>query len=135
MEIKTYRHEVKYYETDAMGVTHHSNYIRIMEESRIDWLDQVGYGYDKMEEEGIISPVVAITCDYKKPTKFKDVIEVTLGVAELSKLKLVLNYTMRCNGQIVCKATSTHCFVFEGRPVVLEEKLPGFFAVLQEMMQ
>ena len=47
MTTKPYLHEVKYYETDKMGITHHSNYIRFMEEARIDWLDQLGYGFDR----------------------------------------------------------------------------------------
>ena len=51
MTLQTYRHEVKYYETDKMGITHHSNYIRFMEEARIDWLDQLGYGFDRMEAD------------------------------------------------------------------------------------
>ena len=50
-----YIHKVKYYECDRMGVTHHSNYIRFMEEARIDWLDRHGYGFDRMEAE--VSPM------------------------------------------------------------------------------
>ena len=44
-----YIHKVKYYECDRMGITHHSNYIRIMEEARVDMLDRLGYGFEKME--------------------------------------------------------------------------------------
>ena len=40
-----YKHKVNYYETDKMGITHHSNYIRWMEEARIDYLEKLGYGY------------------------------------------------------------------------------------------
>ena len=58
--MKAYRHEVKYYECDRMGITHHSNYVRFMEEARIDLMDQLGYGYERMEAEGIVSPVLAI---------------------------------------------------------------------------
>ena len=43
--MKCYQHEVKYYECDRMGITHHSNYVRFMEEARVDWMDQVGYGF------------------------------------------------------------------------------------------
>ena len=56
--MKCYKHEVKYYECDRMGITHHSNYVRFMEEARVDWMDQVGYGFDRMEAEGVVSPVV-----------------------------------------------------------------------------
>lgn len=49
-----YAHKVQYYETDRMGVTHHSNYIRWMEEARVDFLAQIGWDYAKLEEAGII---------------------------------------------------------------------------------
>ena len=60
-----YIHRVQYYETDAQRVTHHSNYIRIMEEARVDMMEQMGFGYDKMEELEIISPVISVSCEYK----------------------------------------------------------------------
>ena len=41
--MQKYRHIVQYYETDKMGITHHSNYIRWMEEARIDFLRQIGW--------------------------------------------------------------------------------------------
>lgn len=58
--MRTYQHEVKYYECDRMGITHHSNYVRFMEEARVDWMDQLGYGFDRMEAEGVVSPVVEV---------------------------------------------------------------------------
>ena len=61
--MKPYQHRVQYYETDRMQLTHHSNYLRFMEEARVDFLEQLGWGYNRMEEEGLISPVVGITCD------------------------------------------------------------------------
>ena len=54
---RVYEHKVQYYETDQMGIVHHSNYIRWFEEARVDVLDQIGIGYKKMEEAGVISPV------------------------------------------------------------------------------
>ena len=48
--MKPYIHKVQYYETDKMGITHHSNYIRWMEEARVDFMEQIGWGYDKMED-------------------------------------------------------------------------------------
>ena len=52
--MESYKHKVNYYETDKMGITHHSNYIRFMEEARVYFLEQIGWGYDKFEEKGII---------------------------------------------------------------------------------
>ncbi len=131
---QVYKHEVKYYECDRMGVTHHSNYIRFMEESRIDWMDQLGYGYERMEAEGIVSPVVAISCNYKRTTTFKDVIEIEVKVAEMTELKLSFSYTMRVGGAVVCTATSTHCFLEAGRPVRLSERFPELYAAIVGVM-
>ena len=132
MTVQPYRHEVKYYETDKMGITHHSNYIRIMEEARIDWMDQLGYGFDRMEAEGIVSPVVSVACNYKKTTSFKDVIEVEVKVKSLSEVKLILAYTMRVEGKIVCTAESTPCFFDDRRPAVIAERFPALYAAMKE---
>ena len=53
----TYIHSVKYYETDKMGITHHSNYVRWMEEARTDFLKNAGYGIRRLEKEGVIGSV------------------------------------------------------------------------------
>ena len=127
MTLKPYLHEVKYYECDRMGVTHHSNYIRFMEEARIDWMDQLGYGFERMEAEGIVSPVVSLSCNYKHPTTFKDVVEIVVKVAEMSELKISFAYTMRSGGKLVATATSTHCFLEAGRPVVLKDRFPQLY--------
>ena len=58
MKLKAYEHQTQYYETDQMGVIHHSNYIRWFEEARIDLMRQMGIGYEEMEAQGIISPVL-----------------------------------------------------------------------------
>ncbi|MBO7604334.1 MAG: acyl-CoA thioesterase [Bacteroidales bacterium] len=133
--VEPYRHEVKYYECDRMGVTHHSNYIRFMEEARIYWMDALGYGYERMEAEGIVSPVVAISCNYKHSTTFKDVIEVEVKVAEMSSLKLSFSYTMRVGGKLVCTASSTHCFLDAGRPVVLSERFPQLYEAIKSTVE
>ena len=59
-DLKVYTHNAKYYETDQMGIIHHSNYIRWMEEARIDMMEQIGMSYADMEKAGIISPVLSI---------------------------------------------------------------------------
>lgn len=130
----TYKHKVQYYETDKQGVTHHSNYIRIMEEARVDAMEQMGFGYERMEEAGVFSPVMAITCDYKRPTTFADTIEVEISVAEMSKLKTRFAYQMVSHGKVVCVGTSLHCFLDpNGRPVAIEEYFPEFYQELLKL--
>ncbi len=135
MDIKPYCHEVKYYECDRMGITHHSNYIRFMEEARVDWMDQLGFGFDRMEAEGVVSPVVAVDCRYRNPSTFKDVIDIEVKVAETTPLKIVFSYTMKVSGRLVCTATSTHCFLENGRPVSLEKRFPVLWQKVIEITE
>jgi len=127
----TYQHEVKYYECDRMGITHHSNYVRIMEEARVDYLDQIGFGFDRVEAEGVVSPVIAISCNYKHSTTFKDVVEVKVWISRLSELKFDFSYEMRVGDKLVCTAQSSHCFTENGRPVAISRRLPELYAAIQ----
>ena len=114
-----YIHTVQYYETDKMGITHHSNYIRWMEEARVDFLSQIGWDYARLEESGIISPVLNLNCDFKKTTTFSDKITIMASVKEFNGVKLKLAYEMKnAEGTVVFTATSMHAFFNgEGRPV------------------
>ena len=131
-----YIHTVQYYETDKMGITHHSNYIRWMEEARIDFLAQIGWDYAKLEEAGIISPVLNITCDYRNTTTFSDKVSIKVSVKEFKGVKLFLAYEMRNEqDKIVCTATSAHAFLnTEGRPIRLKQEQPELFNALTELV-
>lgn len=129
-----YSHEIRYYECDRMGITHHSNYVRIMEEARIDFLDKIGYGFDRIEAEGVVSPVVSVECKYKSPTTFKDIVEVEVSLCNMSDLKFEFKYIMKKDGRIVAEGHSVHCFTENGRPVVIAKRLPELTALLQQKL-
>lgn len=133
--MNTYKHNVHYYETDRMGITHHSNYIRWMEEARIDFLKQIGWDYARLEESGIISPVVGIDCQYKANTTFSDEIYIQVKVAEFRGVRLKLAYIMtREDGSVVCEAHSEHCFLNpEGKLIRLKREYPEFYQVLFDL--
>lgn len=131
-----YVHKVHYYETDKMGVTHHSNYIRWMEEARVYFLEQVGMGYAKLESDGIISPVIGIECEYKQTTTFDDEIIIDVKVKEFKGVKLVIEYTMTNakTGDIVLTGISKHCFLNrDNKPVILKKEFPLFDKKLKEL--
>ena len=129
--MEPYIHKVQYYETDRMQVTHHSNYVRFMEEARVSYLSRIGWDYKRMEAEGIISPVVEISCKYRKTTTFEDVISVEVYVKEVSSVKLKLGYRMKSEDELVFTAESVHCFLNkEGAPIHLKRELPGFYETL-----
>ena len=127
-----YIHKVQYYETDKMGITHHSNYIRWMEEARVAFLSEIGYDYARLEELGIVSPVLSVSCDYKKPTFFSDEISIKVSVKEYKGVKLHLGYEMKnSDGETVCVAVSSHAFLnSEGRPIRMKQEYPGLNDVL-----
>ncbi len=133
--MQPYRHTVQYYETDRMGITHHSNYVRWMEEARIDFLAQIGWDYAKLEELGVLSPVLGIDCRYRASTTFADVVTIVVAVEELKPVRLKLSYNMTGeDGKVVCESHSEHCFVSaEGRPVRLNRTLPEFYEALRKV--
>lgn len=126
--MEQYKHVVQYYETDKMGITHHSNYIRWMEEARVDFLKKIGWDYDKLEQLGIISPVVDVSCKYLRSTTFANVVTIRVVVEEFKGVKLILRYEMTGeDGKAVAQASSTHCFVdVQGRPIRLAKQFPEF---------
>ena len=134
--MEKYIHKIQYYETDKMGITHHSNYIRWMEEARVDFFEQMGYDYSKLETDGVISPVVAIECEYKISTKFEDSVEIEAKIKEFKGVKLIFEYLMKNakTGEIVAQGMSKHCFInHEGRPIILKKEFPELDKKLKEL--
>ena len=122
-----YKHKVHYYETDRMGVTHHSNYIRIMEEARVAYLDAIGASFARIEADGIVSPVMAVEGRFLAPTTFDDTIEVAVSIQEMSLLKMKIGYKMSCGGKPVFEGWSMHCFLDKaGHAVRIGERYPQF---------
>ncbi|MCR5830254.1 MAG: acyl-CoA thioesterase [Lachnospiraceae bacterium] len=128
-----YKHTVNYYETDKMGIVHHSNYIRWMEEARVDFLNKIGWGFDKLESLGMVSPVTAVECKYKLPTRFPEEVFIDAHVEEFRGVRLKLKYIMKnSEGQVVCEAASEHCFLdANGRVIKMERDYPELFKLLQ----
>lgn len=134
--MERYLHRVQYYETDKMGITHHSNYIRFMEEARMHFLTALGYPMTRLEAEGITSPVVSVQCDYKKTTTYDDVLAIGVVVEAYSGVKLTLSYEMTRadTGELVATATSSHCFLnAQGRPIALRKHAPDLDALLRTL--
>lgn len=135
--MEPYKHKVQVYETDNMGIVHHSNYIRFMEEARVDFMERCGYGYERMIAEGVASPVVSVSADYKRPTKYPDIIEIEVHVVEMTALKIKLGYEMKCAGKVCCTANSVHCFIdgSTNRPVALADRFPELHRIFSEAIR
>ena len=134
--MNAYIRKVQYYETDMMGVVHHANYIRWMEEARIDFIERLGFPYAGVEAKGIVSPVTSLSCDYKRPCTFGDTVRIAVFVAGFNGVVLSLRYHMEraSDGETVCEARSEHVFLNrEGRFVRLKRELPEFAALLETL--
>lgn len=123
-ERKKYKHRVQYYETDQMGIVHHSNYIRWFEEARTDFMEQMGIGYDKMEAEGILSPVLSVEADYLRMVHFGETVTIETYIKEYNGIKLTVAYEVFSDrtDMVHCRGTTKHCFINrDGRPLSLKQ--------------
>ena len=133
-----YEHKAQYYETDQMGIVHHSNYVRWFESARMDMMKQMGVSYKGMEEAGIISPVLTVGCEYKSMVHFDDEVLVEVNITSYNGVKLVLEYkiTDKETGQIRTLGSSSHCFLNEkGMPVSLKKSAPEFHERFQKCFE
>lgn len=136
--MKPYIHKVQYYETDKMGIVHHSNYIRYMEEARVDFLEQIGWGFDKLEQAGIVSPVVGVQVRYKQPCRFPENIEISVSVEKYNGVLLHIGYEMKQTqtGVVVCIGHSEHCFLdAAGNSMRLKQHFSELDMILKECVK
>ncbi|HIX81257.1 MAG TPA: acyl-CoA thioesterase [Candidatus Erysipelatoclostridium merdavium] len=135
--IKPYQHLAKYYETDQMGIIHHSNYIRWFEEARIDYMNQIGLTYKKMEDEGIISPVLEVNCQYLNMMYFDDLATIKVSVTDYTGVRFAFKYEIyNQNNKLCTTGTSRHCFMTrDGRPVSLKRAKPEFDQLFKNVLK
>lgn len=135
--IKPYQHLAKYYETDQMGIIHHSNYIRWFEEARIDYMNQIGLTYKKMEDEGIISPVLEVNCQYLNMMYFDDLATIKVSVTDYTGVRFAFKYEIyNQNNKLCTTGTSRHCFMTrDGRPVSLKRTKPEFDQLFKNVLK
>lgn len=139
MKSFTFTHKTQYYETDQMGVIHHSNYIRWFEEARVFFLEEIGYPYQRLEKElKIISPVLEAQCQYRSMVYFGDTVDITLRVESSNGVKLKCAYEVRDHDTQELRSTgfTKHCFLNEtGSPISLKKAQPELYQILRECAQ
>ena len=84
MTLTPYKRKAFYYETDRMDIIHHSNYVRWLEEARVDLMEQLGCPFHEIEERGIVSPVLSVETHYKYPVRFGDEFEVRCKLSKFN---------------------------------------------------
>ncbi len=134
----SYLHKIQYYETDKMGVVHHSNYIRFFEEARTDYFEKTGLGYDKIESLGLIVPVLHVSCDYKASSAYGQTLEIHLKLVEFDGIRFAFEYSVTSqNGEILHATGKTrHCFLNSNfKPVLVKKTHPNVYEYITKLLE
>ena len=134
----SFERKINYYETDKMGVVHHSNYIRYMEEARCSWLDYMEMPFSLLEENNITIPVLGVNCNYKYHVTADDVIEIELFIKEYSGVRMTVGYDLKDKrtGKIVLTGETKHCFTDKNlKPINLKKYAPEFSNKFQNLLE
>lgn len=83
---------VRYAETDQMGVVYHGNYAQYLEMGRVEWLRSFGISYKKMEENGIMLPVISLALNFKKSAVYDDLITVITRLKSTPSVRIEFDY-------------------------------------------
>ncbi len=128
----THQIRVRFVETDAMGIVHHSNYLAYFEESRVAFLAHVGHPFTEWREAGLESPVLESFVTYRQPLRFDDVCTVHLTLAAVTRATFQMAYlvTLGAGPDAVAHATGVTVHgctnAVTGRPT----RLPGWLAAM-----
>ena len=126
-------HRVGYAETDAMAIVHHSNYIRWFEMGRNDLLRSIGYPYSELERLGVWMPVIGVSCEYKTPAVFDEVVLIRSWIEKLKGASVYLGYDVvnKETGKLLVTGHSSHGFT---DPDLTPLRLKKHFPELYERM-
>ena len=122
---------VRYAETDKMGVVYYANYFVWFEVARTDLLRTLGWSYREMELSGVSLPVIEAHCEYARPARYDDEIEIRTTGRMLSPVRMEFIYEVRLTTDATVAATgrTTHASVDQsGRPCRMPERVREAFA-------
>lgn len=126
----TYRRKVNFYETDAQGVVHHSNYPRYFEECRGYFLEQVGLPYPVLRKEyGVDVVLLKLNIEYLNPLMFGDEAQIKFSLCEIDSYFFSFEYIVLAGDRKVATGQTRHCCIKSDSrkvikiPKILREKL------------
>jgi len=126
---------VRYAETDAMGIVHHSSYVVWMEMGRTEFMRSFGFTYRQLEEMGVLMPVLEINVRYRYSAVYDDELRITTWVEELTRTRIKLAYRIErvSDQKLLTEAYSLHTFAGpDGRPIRITHH-PEAWAKMQAM--
>ncbi len=127
MVVSTREIEVRYAETDQMGVVYHANYLIWMEVGRTGLIKDIGFSYAQLEMDGVVSPVIDLQVTYKKPIRYGETATIKTWIAQYDGFRSVYGYeVLTPDGEVSLVATSTHVCVKKDtfKPISLRRSYP-----------
>ncbi len=119
------RLRVRYSDSDAQGIAHHSSFFRWLEEARISWLRELGQPYESLNARDVFIPVVDAACSFVAPARPGDLVEIRLWPTHASRARLQFQYEVVRSDELLATAATTHAFVgADGRVRRLERDDP-----------
>jgi acyl-CoA thioester hydrolase len=92
---------VRYSETDQMSFVYHGNYVKYFEMGRIAWLNKLGFSYKKMEEDGILLPVIDLKINFKKSALFDDKLTLITTLISIPSYMIEFEYKIKREGSLI----------------------------------
>ena len=125
---------VRYAETDQMGIAHHSNYAVWFEAGRTDFIKSFGISYTQMEKEGIMLPLVSLSCNFKTPANYEDELIIETSIKSVTPAKINFFYSVIRDGKVIANGQTVHGFVSTEtfKPISLKKKMPELFEKMKE---
>ncbi len=103
---------IRYGETDQMGVVYHGNYAQYLEMGRIEWLRALGISYKKMEDDGIMLPVISMSLKFKMSACYDDLINVKTQLKKTPTAKIEFDYEITNErGEVLTTANTVLAFI------------------------
>jgi len=118
-----YKRRIQFYETDAQGFLHHSNYFRLFEEARGEFLRKLGLPYSALRKEGYEVVLIDAYAKFLRPILYDDLVEILLNLETLNKVKFSFSYIVKVNEELKAKGKTSHCVIKNGKIVRLPESL------------
>jgi len=124
--------EVRYAETDQMGVVHHANYIVWFELARTRLCFLSGFHYADIEKLGYLLMVTGVESRYHRPARYGDVVAVHCWCERVGSRGLRFAYEVRKEGEKLVTGATEHIWIEKetGRPCRTPEPLREPFARL-----
>lgn len=120
-----HRIRVRFVETDAMGIVHHSNYLHYFEEARVAYLRHIGHPFTEWRDAGLESPVLESFVQYRQPVRFDEEVDVHVRLASVTRATFQMAYLLTVgDGSDKTAVRSTGvtvhgCSTLDGRPTRL----------------